>query len=82
MSECATCEFVMDLVQNTMADQPMVDYFKDELSRLCNLLPATYSGECRDLEMLFEPILYTQFVKKYLDPINFCGGIDVCPHSN
>jgi len=81
MSECATCEFVMDLVQNTLADQPMVDFFKDELSRLCNMLPSTYSAECRNLEMAFEPILYAQFVKKYLDPINFCGGIDVCPNS-
>ena len=79
MSECATCEFVMDLVQSTLADQPMVEFFKDELTKMCNLLPGDYGVECRALAMAYEPQLYREFVKKYLDPINFCSGVRVCP---
>lgn len=79
MSKCATCEFVMDFVQSILADQPMVQFFQDELAKLCLVLPVNYRIECRAIAASFEPELYGEFVQKYLDPINFCTGVRVCP---
>jgi len=79
MSDCAICEFIMDLVQTTMADKPMVEFFNDALVKLCAYLPKEIQPECQQIITVDEPQWYAEFVKKYLDPINFCTGVEVCP---
>jgi len=78
LTQCEICEFLMDLVQSTMMDQPMRDFAQSEFLQLCQYLPAADVDGCTALVKSVEPSVYEKVVKDYLNPMVFCTGIDVC----
>ena len=79
LTPCAICEFVMDLMQTTLMDQPMRDFFQSELLQLCQSLPSADVVACKAVVQSVEPSVYEKIVKDYLNPMVFCTGVDVCP---
>lgn len=78
MDSCSACEFITDLVQTTLLDQPMRDFAKGEALKFCSVLPSLKMEECKAVVYVMEPRFYETLVKKYLNPITFCTGIEVC----
>jgi len=78
MNSCSLCEFIMDLVQTMLMDQPTRDFAHDEALKLCNFLPSSDVDECKVVVTTLEPTAYDTIVKRYLNPMTFCTGIEVC----
>ncbi|XP_059929337.1 prosaposin isoform X1 [Gadus macrocephalus] len=75
--QCAVCEFVMKEVEGMLEDETTEAQVIHTVEKVCNMLPATLTAQCKDLiEAYGEAII--ELLVQQADPKSICTVLGLC----
>uniref|UniRef100_A0A8D3BW59 Prosaposin n=1 Tax=Scophthalmus maximus TaxID=52904 RepID=A0A8D3BW59_SCOMX len=74
---CAICEFVMKQLESMLEDQKTEEEVIQAVEKVCTYLPATLSGQCKDLIETYGQAIIELLVQQ-ADPKTVCAMLALC----
>ncbi|KAF5890029.1 prosaposin isoform X2, partial [Clarias magur] len=75
--QCAICEFVMKQLESLIQDQTTEEEVVQAVEKVCSLLPATLSAQCKDLIETYGQAIIDLLLQE-ADPKTVCGVLGLC----
>ncbi|CAL1543582.1 unnamed protein product [Lymnaea stagnalis] len=74
---CALCEYVMQELDQMLAENSTQDQIEAALKKVCDIVPATLRDECKEFLNTYGPLILQLLVQE-LQPQQICAAIGLC----
>ncbi|XP_074648494.1 prosaposin-like isoform X2 [Tubulanus polymorphus] len=76
-AECVMCEFMVGELEKLLGDKRSEAAIAEALDKVCGLLPATVTDECKQLVQIYTPMII-QYLLKGMTPDQLCVEMRLC----